>query len=247
MANGNGSRQADDPRGLHVAIIMDGSGRWATARGLPRSEGHRAGRVAVQRTIEAASARGIGTLTLFTFSCDNWQRPVSEVTELLRIFEAFFAADAPDFIPHGVRFSAIGRRDRLPTTLAAAIARVEAASRNGPRLHVRFAIDYSGRDALVRAAEQLATVQQPSAATFSSLVTEAAVVHEVIPDVDLLIRTGGELRLSDCPLWEIAYAELYFTPSLWPDFDGTELAAALEEFRTRDRRFGQIPAEVASI
>jgi undecaprenyl diphosphate synthase len=245
MVNDNGHKQLRPERSdLHVAIIMDGSGRWATARGLPRSEGHRAGRAAVRRVIEAAPQCGIGTLTLYAFSSDNWRRPESEVLELMRIFDGFFTVDAPTLIRRGIRVSVVGRRDRLPVSLLQAIEEVEAASRSGGQLHVRLAIDYSGREAIVHAARQLRPGCNASTEVFARLLAEVEQADEAVPDIDLLIRTGGEQRLSNCPLWEIAYAELYFTPCLWPDFGAADLDAALREFRTRDRRFGRLPALV---
>jgi undecaprenyl diphosphate synthase len=245
MTNDNGDQKSRPERSdLHVAIIMDGSGRWATARRLPRSEGHRAGRAAVLRTIEAAPQCGIGTLTLYAFSSDNWRRPESEVTELMRIFEGFFSVDAPALVGRGIRVSVVGRRDRLPASLLEAIEKVEAASARVAPLHVRLAIDYSGREAIIRAARQLQPDSDASTGAFARLLAEVEEADDAVPDVDLLIRTGGEQRLSNCPLWEIAYAELYFTPCLWPDFGGPELDAAVLEFRRRDRRFGRLPALV---
>jgi undecaprenyl diphosphate synthase len=225
-----------------VAIIMDGSGRWAEARGLPRGEGHRAGRAAVRRIVEAAPQCGIRTLTLFTFSTDNWGRSEAEVGELMRIFESFFRLDAQAFVRDGFRMSVLGRRGRLPDSLRDAIESVEAASAGGKHLHVRLAIDYSGRDAIVAAARQFRQV--PEGTEYSSLLVPNT--DEPL-DVDLLIRTGGELRLSNCPLWEIAYAELYFTERLWPDFGAEDLHAAVQEFHTRDRRFGRIPTGVRAM
>lgn len=242
MPNGNGDPHQRAGTGLHVAIIMDGSGRWATARGLPRTEGHRAGRAAVLRVVEAAPRCGIGVLTLYAFSSDNWGRPAGEVDELLRIFESFFTQDAPALIRRGIRLTAIGRRDRLPPSLWEAIESAETASRCERQLDVRLAIDYSGREAIVRAAGQFAP--RCDAEVFGNLLMQGQHAGEPVPDVDLLIRPGGEQRLSNCPLWEIAYAELYFTPCLWPDFGATDLAAAVEEFRTRHRRFGRLPALV---
>ncbi len=244
MSNGNGDQSFGVERaGLHVAIIMDGSGRWATTRGLARSAGHRAGRAAVCRVVEAALSCGIRVLTLYAFSSDNWHRPPHEVDELLRIFEGFFTVDAPLLIRRGIRIGAVGRRDRLPASLLEAIEYVEATSPRGDQVQVRLAIDYSGREAILRAASQFG----PScdAEVFARLLSEADHVPEPVPDVDLLIRTGGEQRLSNCPLWEVAYAELYFTSCLWPDFGATELATAVEEFRTRHRRFGRILAGVS--
>ena len=229
---------------LHVAIIMDGSGRWAVARGLPRAEGHRAGRAAVRRTVVAALTQGIHTLTLFTFSTDNWGRPESEVAELMRIFEGFFLVDALALVAQGVRISVTGRRDRLPEYLRDAIEMIEAAGAVEGALHVRLAIDYSGREAILAAAHRFQPTTDEPAEHFSRLLEGREPPGESLPDVDLLIRTGGEQRLSNCPLWEIAYAELYFTACLWPDFGPADLDAALQDFYSRHRRFGRIPAMV---
>ena len=237
----NHGQNREDSR-LHVAIIMDGSGRWAQARGLPRMEGHRAGRAAVRRAVATARERGVGVLTLFTFSTDNWGRPENEVAELLRTFEDFFLLDAMEFVSRGIRVTAIGRRDRLPDSLCEAIAGAEAACEGHAPLHVRLAIDYSGREAILDAARRFPQVSDASAESFAHLVTGAESSAAPVPDVDLLIRTGGEHRLSNCPLWEIAYAELYFTACLWPDFGPSDFDTALREFGTRHRRFGRIPA-----
>jgi undecaprenyl diphosphate synthase len=200
---------------LHVAIIMDGNGRWACRRGLPRSAGHRAGARAVRRAVEAAARDpAIGALTLYAFSADNWRRPPDEVAALMRLFERHLAREAPRCAGSGVRVEVIGRRDRLAPSLTAAIAAAEAATRGGTNLHLRIAVDYSGRHAIASRA--------------------------LLPDVDLLIRTGGERRLSDFLLWESAYAELVFLDVLWPDFAAQHLDAALREFRSRERRFGGI-------
>jgi undecaprenyl diphosphate synthase len=245
MTNGNGDHPMTlEQSRLHVAIIMDGSGRWGQARGLPRTEGHRAGRAAVRNTVGAALERGIRVLTLFTFSTDNWGRPNREVAELMRIFEDFFRVDAPALTARGVRVTVIGRRDRLPVSLRQAIEEIEAASAAGRQLHVRLAIDYSGRESILHAARRFQQAGDDTAESFARLLAETEDAGEPVPDVDLLIRTGGEYRLSNCPLWEIAYAELYFAPCLWPDFGPADLEAAVQEFSTRDRRFGRIPALV---
>ncbi len=226
---------------LHVAIIMDGSGRWAVARGycLARKVIEPVG-AAVRRTIAAALTTGIRTLTLFTFSTENWGRPETEVSELMQTFENFFLVDAPAFVAKGTRISVVGRRDRLPNSLRKTIESVEATSAEEGRLHVRFAIDYSGREAILNAARRFQSAHSDSASSFSRLLAQSDSRDESSPDVDLLIRTGGELRLSNCPLWEIAYAELYFTECLWPDFDAADLDAALNDFHARDRRFGRV-------
>lgn len=199
----------------HTAIIMDGNGRWATARGLPRSAGHRAGADAVRRIIEAAPALGIEDLTLFAFSADNWHRPRAEVQTLLHLLRSYLRRESERCAVEGIRIQVIGRRDRLPSALRTQIESAERTTAGGPRLHLRLAIDYSSRDSIARGDTPL-------------------------PDVDLLIRTGGEQRLSDFLLRESAYAELYFTPCAWPDFDRSALTEALSEFSRRQRRFGSI-------
>jgi undecaprenyl diphosphate synthase len=215
---------------IHVAIIMDGNGRWATARGLPRLAGHRAGADAVRRTVEAAVDLGIGALTLYAFSSDNWKRPRTEVEGLMRLFEAYLAAETPKCIERGIRLEVIGRRDRLDPALAATIAEVERQTACCRNLHLRIAVDYSARESILRAASQL----------------NAGADFSLLPDVDLLIRTGGEQRLSDFLLWESAYAELVFTPRMWPDFARPDLESALSEFAHRERRFGGLPSPVVS-
>lgn len=235
------------PGGLHVAIIMDGNGRWATARGLPRVAGHRAGAEAVRRTVEAAPKLGIRTLTLYAFSSDNWQRPQQEVSTLMRMFHEYLERHTAECAKHGIRLSVIGRRDRLAPELRRAIARAERATACGQQLHVRLAVDYSARDAIVRAANRV-NGRRVGRAEFARLLGEAIHAREPVPDVDLLIRTGGEQRLSDFLLWECAYAELYFTSRMWPDFDARDLEEAVREFYRRERRFGRVlePASQAT-
>ncbi len=218
--------------GLHVAVIMDGNGRWAQARGMPRSLGHRAGVTAVRRTVEAAPAHGVSVLTLYAFSSDNWKRPGPEVHVLMRLLERYLRVEVANCVEQGVRLEVIGRRDRLPARLAQAIAAAEAATSAGTRLRLRLAIDYSSRDAIVQAAAQAPRTR----AAFARLL--AASTDAPAPDVDLVIRTGGEQRLSDFLLWESAYAELYFTAVAWPDFDEQAFSDALAEFSRRQRRFG---------
>ena len=231
------STSSTQDSGLHVALIMDGNGRWAQDRGLPRSAGHLAGVEAIRRVVAVASDLGIGTLTLFAFSSDNWARPADEVRILMDLFERFLLAEARPLGVRGVRLSVIGRRDRLPGTVVFAIARAEALTAAGDRLHLRVAVDYSSRDAILGAA-RLGRIDEPTRETFASRLGEAQ--GGPAPDVDLLIRTGGEQRLSDFLLWESAYAEFLFTPRMWPDFDGDDLAAAVADFHRRDRRFGAL-------
>jgi undecaprenyl diphosphate synthase len=232
----------------HVAIIMDGSGRWARERGLDRPEGHRAGVEIVRRVIAAALDLGVSTLTLHSFGSSNWQRPTEEVARLFGIFEDFLFTEPTLWISSGVRLSVIGRRDRLPGTLLQTIEYAESATSGCHRLHLRLAIDYSARHAILEAAHRLDPSDSRDLdadarrAQFERLL--AGGEGEPVPDVDLLIRTGGEQRLSDFMLWECAYAELYFTPLPWPDFTGEDLRYALKEFHSRDRRFGAVPAAV---
>jgi undecaprenyl diphosphate synthase len=223
---------------LHVAIIMDGNGRWARARGLPRVAGHRAGADAVRRVVESAPALGIGALTLYSFSSDNWQRPPAEVKALMGLFQAYLRMETGRCVAEGVRIRMIGRRDRLSPALQKAVAEAEAVTRAGRTLEVRIAIDYSSRDAILRAAAKLRKNASASRDEFSRLLGDA-------PDVDLLVRTGGEQRLSDFLLWECAYAELLFTSRMWPEFGRADLESAVAEFYSRERRFGRIPEAVA--
>ena len=228
-------------KGLHVAIIMDGNGRWATARGLPRTAGHRAGADAVRRVIEAAPHLGVGTLTLFAFSSDNWKRPKREVWALMRLLHGYLRAETKRCVAHGVRVGFIGRRDRLPPPLRAEVEAAEKATIGGDALHLRIAVDYSARDSILRAAELVRGDEEVTRENFAGLLGEAC--HEIVPapDVDLLIRTGGERRLSDFLLWECAYAEMLFVAVMWPDFDKSDLERAVEDFYNRERRFGCVP------
>ena len=225
----------EDP--MHVAIIMDGNGRWATERGLPRTAGHHAGIRSLRETVETAVQRQIHTLTLYAFSSDNWQRPQSEVRALMRILAAQLPSQAARCVRQNIRLSIIGRRDRLPDPVLQAVQRAEARTIHGTALHLRLALDYSARDSLTRAAQH---VGNNGNGDFLQALMRAYNADSPVPDVDLLIRTGGEQRLSDFLLWECAYAELYFTPDYWPDFDGTKLDAALYAFQKRQRRFGSV-------
>jgi undecaprenyl diphosphate synthase len=224
---------------LHVGIIMDGNGRWATRRGLSRLRGHEAGVEAIRRVVEAAPDQGVGTLTLYAFSSDNWRRPKAEVTALMALLRFYLANEVESLVKNGVRLTVIGRRDRLPDGIATAIARAEEATSAGDVLQLRIAVDYSSRDAILNAALKLAALkpasaEEPTREMFSQLVTGEAGLR----DVDLIIRTGGEKRLSDFLLWEGAYAELHFTERMWPEFDAEALAEALASFSRRERRFG---------
>lgn len=229
---------------MHVAIIMDGSGRWARARGWSRSAGHGAGVEAVRRTVAAAPELGIGTLTLHAFSSDNWHRPPAEVASLLGIFEDYLRTEIADWRAGGVRVSVFGRRDRVPQSLREAIEEAESETAACPNMRLRLAIDYSARASILRAAQRIKTGDGTPEQTFSRLLAEANGDADV-PEVDLLIRTGGEQRLSDFFLWECAYAELYFTRVLWPEFGVGDLAAAIQDFHSRERRYGRVPEGAA--
>jgi undecaprenyl diphosphate synthase len=224
---------------LHVAIVMDGNGRWAEARGLPRLAGHRRGVRAARRIVEAAPGLGIGTLTLFAFSSDNWKRPRPEVDGLMALLGSFLRREATALAAHDVRLSLIGRRDRLPLPLVTAATRAERETADARGLHLRLAVDYSARDMILRAARRGPSGPEPREAFAARL--GQAYGGAGAPDVDLLIRTGGEQRLSDFLLWESAYAELRFVSRMWPDFAAADLAAALDDFHARDRRFGSLP------
>jgi len=226
--------------GLHVAIIMDGNGRWAAQRGLPRLMGHRAGAEAVRRTLEAAPGLGIRYLTLYAFSSDNWKRPATEVSGLMRLLSSYMRSEAANCYRNGVQVRVIGRRDRLQPPVLEAIRAAEVLTRPCDRVFLQLALDYSARDAIIGAARSLVETGDFTREAFSRALGQSIGLTSDSRQVDLLIRTSGEQRLSDFMLWECAYAELYFTPVLWPDFDAAELERALTEFRGRSRRFGAL-------
>ena len=232
-------------QGIHVGIIMDGNGRWAAARGMPRTAGHRAGVRAARKIVEEATRVGVGTVTLYAFSSDNWSRPTPEVGALMRLLRRSLLIESKRCLDNGVRLTIVGRRDRLPASLVVAIQEAEAMTAHGRNLHLRIAIDYSSRESIMQAA-RLVNGESLNREGFNRLL--AQVNHDPFPvgDVDLLIRTGGEQRLSDFLLWECAYAELHFTPCMWPDFTEMEFRHALDEFELRERRFGGLPAQAAS-
>jgi undecaprenyl diphosphate synthase len=224
---------------------MDGNGRWATSHGYSRSAGHEAGLRTARNIVEAAVREGVGTLTLYAFSSDNWKRPGAEVTALMRLFRRALLGEAKRCLDNGVRLTILGRRDRLPSSLRHTVEQVEALTASGTNMHLRVAVDYSARDAVLRAASALRG-ESVSREAFTELV--ARVDNDRLParDVDLVVRTGGEQRLSDFLLWECAYAELKFVSKMWPDFTADDLAEALADFRGRNRRFGLAPEQVAS-
>jgi len=223
---------------LHVAIVMDGNGRWAEAQKLPRAAGHREGARAVRRIVEAAPDLGISILTLYAFSSDNWRRPDDEVTWLMRLFRTYVRSERRNLTSNGIRFSVIGRRDRISAKLRGDIEVTERATMSGERLWLRVAVDYSARDAILRAAQLAGSdIDRERFERLITLVDHGAPV----PPVDLFIRSGGERRLSDFLLWESAYAELHFSNRLWPEFGAMDLEAALVDFHSRERRFGGLP------
>ncbi|HEY3743386.1 MAG TPA: di-trans,poly-cis-decaprenylcistransferase [Bryobacteraceae bacterium] len=215
---------------LHVAIIMDGNGRWARRQNLPRLAGHRAGAESLRKVVEAAPKLGVGTLTVYAFSADNWRRPEQEVKGLMSLFGTYLKREVRRCVEEGIRVSLIGRRDRLPERLLPLIDSMESETARGRNLHLRLAIDYSSRDAILEAVN--ARVRH----------TRASLSEMLGPDVDFVIRTSGEQRLSDFLLWECAYAEMYFTDRHWPEFEARDLEAALEVFHLRSRRFGALGA-----
>ncbi|MBS1801993.1 MAG: di-trans,poly-cis-decaprenylcistransferase [Acidobacteria bacterium] len=231
--------------GIHVAIIMDGNGRWATRQGLSRVAGHRAGVAAVRRTVESAPDLGVRVLTIYAFSSDNWARPAQEVESIFWIIRAFLRLECERLRKNGVRLEVIGRRDRIPRALLREIENAEKATAMERTLHLRIAIDYSAQASI---AEAVVAVQgiagEVTAERMRSIITQRLTAD--CGDVDLLIRTGGEKRLSDYLLWESAYAELFFTDRMWPEFEGSDLVAAVYEFRHRERRFGAVPVLKAS-
>lgn len=227
---------------LHVAIIMDGNGRWAQRRGMPRSAGHVHGAKAVNGIVEAAARSGVRTLTLYAFSSDNWGRPSLEVDALMRLLQRYLTTETRSCIEQSIRINVIGRRDRLRPSLVRAIEQSERLTAGCARMHLRIAIDYSSQHSILEAAQRAPRGGSLRMEEFERLL--AQVDHSVADSgaVDLLIRTGGEQRLSDFLLWDCAYAELYFTDRLWPDFGEAELKAALADYARRQRRFGKVLA-----
>jgi len=226
---------------LHVAIICDGNGRWATSRFLHRSAGHRAGAEAARSVIRCAPYLGIHTLTLFALSSANWKRPPAEVAAILQILQEYLAGETSHCLDEGIRLNIIGRRDRLPAPLREAIADAEALTAKGKKLHLRLAIDYSARHSLFQAASKFYKATDLSTDAFSAVLAE--VQRGGSTDVDLLIRTGGEQRLSDFLLWECAFAEFFFLPKRWPDFTPKDLRDIVQDFERRERTCGGLPRE----
>lgn len=228
---------------MHVAIIMDGNGRWAERRNLPRQSGHRAGARVVRRIVESAARSSVSCLTLYAFSSDNWSRPEDEIAHLMRLFKRYLQSEIARCIENDIRLNIIGRRDRLDPELIAIIERGESLTAHCNRMLLRLAVDYSARDALARTAHLArqdcsCIAEERARHCFEAALAAQTHSAATTSDVDLLIRTGGERRLSDFLLWECAYAELVFVDTFWPDFTESEFRAALAEYASRERRFG---------
>ena len=238
MASGN----------LHVGIIMDGNGRWARSRRQPRWRGHLAGVDSVRDIVRASPDLGVTTLTLYAFSSDNWKRPRTEVGRLFWLLREYCARERAELLENGVRVTGIGRRDRIPRSALAELERTERATATNDRLQLRLAIDYSAQWEIARAARELAgKVEQGTLA--AAEISPESLMKALCgdgPPLDLLVRTAGEQRISDFMLWEMAYAELYFTTVLWPDFRRADLMRALVDFRRRERRFGGLPGQTVA-
>jgi len=228
---------------MHVAIIMDGNGRWATERGLPRTAGHIEGAKAVRATVESAARADIKTLTLYAFSAANWRRPTAEITALMRLFGQYLFTETRRCVEQSIRLNVIGRRDRLGDNLLRSIEQSERLTAAGERMLLRIAVDYSSQYSILQAARRAAADVDLTAEEFHRLLHEADNCAHPAGEVDLLIRTGSERRLSDFMLWESAFAELHFSDCLWPDFDDRRFRSALEDFNGRQRRFGGLNAK----
>jgi undecaprenyl diphosphate synthase len=254
LAPGDGDyaiARAIDPARLpaHIAIIMDGNGRWAGRRHLPRVAGHKAGVQSVRTTVETCAQLGIGALTLYAFSVENWKRPRTEVDMLWRLLRIYLAAELPEMMKHDIRFSAIGRLDALPAFVRSELDSVIRRTGNNRGLLLNLAINYGGRAELVDAVKSLVEeAQRGDKVQIDEAAISARLYTAGMPDPDLLIRTSGEMRVSNFLLWQIAYAELYVTQTLWPDFTRTELLEAILDYQRRDRRFGGLhPARVDDV
>jgi undecaprenyl diphosphate synthase len=228
---------------VHVAIIMDGNGRWAKARNLPRTAGHKRGADAVRRAVESAVKLGIPYLTLFGFSSENWRRPESEIRELMGLLRYYLQKEVDELHDKGVKLLVIGERDRLPADTVELIVRAEEKTAANTRLTLTLAISYGSRDEIVAAARALAAeciAGRMSPDQIDETAISSRLFTHNLPEPDLLIRTSGEQRISNFLLWQLAYTELFFTPTLWPDFDHADMEAALAAFRNRERRFGAV-------
>ncbi|QOG05546.1 isoprenyl transferase [Aureimonas sp. OT7] len=233
----------------HIAIIMDGNGRWAKARGLPRTMGHRRGVEALRDAVRAVGQLGIEVLTLFAFSSENWRRPQDEVSELMSLLKIFIRRDLAELHREGVRVRIIGARDNLPGDILGLLEEAESLTRGNTGTTLVIAFNYGARDEIARAARRIAERVAAGELRSEDIDASAMDAHmdtAGLPELDLIIRTSGEQRLSNFLLWQSAYAELVFLPCLWPDFDRAALQAALDEYASRDRRFGAVSQEIAS-
>jgi len=237
------------PTPAHVAIIMDGNGRWAAARGLPRIAGHRAGAQAVRRTIEAAIRHDVGWLTLYAFSSENWRRPQPEVTDLTGLLRHYVRSEVAELHETGVRMRFIGDRTRFDAEIQEDLRRAELKTAGNTRLNLTVALSYGARAEIVAAARRVAEAARAGTLDPATLPEEAFArrLDTVgIPDPDLILRTSGEQRLSNFLLWQSAYSELVFVPTYWPDFDRAALETAIREYQQRERRFGGLAAKTGS-
>jgi undecaprenyl diphosphate synthase len=233
----------------HVAIIMDGNGRWAAARGLPRSEGHRRGVEALRRTVRAAGDIGIGILTIFSFSAENWTRPASEIRDLMGLLRRFVRHDLAELHKNGVHVRIIGERGDLDPEIRKLLEEAEELTRNNDKLTLVVAFNYGARQEIARAAQRLAAEVAAGRLPAEAITADGLSAHldaPDLPDPDLIIRTSGEQRLSNFLLWQAAYSELVFVPTYWPDFDRAALESAITEYRRRERRFGGLIAQTGS-
>ena len=247
MTEAEAQGAADGPR--HIAIIMDGNGRWAAARGLPRSEGHRRGVEALRQTVRAAGDLGVEFLTIFSFSSENWVRPVSEVRDLMGLLRRFIRHDLADLHRSNVRVRIIGERDDLAADIRRLLEEAEELTKDNDGLMLVVAFNYGARQEVARAARRMADALLRGVIRTEDINADLLGRHldaPDIPDPDLIIRTSGEQRLSNFLLWQAAYSELVFLPTYWPDFDRAALEKALEEYRRRERRFGGLAARTAS-
>lgn len=229
----------------HLAVIMDGNGRWAEQRGLPRWEGHAQGLHAVRRLAEAACRRGIPVISLFAFSSENWKRPEAEVRFLFELFHRYLLQEQDYLLRQDIRISAFGRRDRIPARVRVALEAAEATTASCRRLHMRIALDYGAHHEIVAAVRALARDAMERKISPEQITEESfgrSLASDCIPDPDLILRTAGERRLSNFLLWQAAYSELCFCPKLWPDFDEADLDAVLDDFYARTRKFGALPS-----
>ena len=239
----------DPPAPRHVAIIMDGNGRWAAARGLPRAEGHRRGVEALRRTVRAAGDLGIDWLTIYSFSAENWSRPASEVRELMALLRRFIRNDLAELHRNGVRVRVIGERENLETDIRRLLDEAEELTRDNDKLVLVVAFNYGSRQEIARAAQRMAAAVAAGDLALGAVTADKLASYldaPDLPDPDLIIRTSGEQRLSNFLMWQAAYSELVFVPTYWPDFDRAALEGAISEYRRRERRFGGLVAWTGS-